>query len=215
LSRTLAAATLIAAPAFFSDASAGQIPRVPTYWIQLDDVSVESTRSRRTDTNYAALSVQADAGEARTTTKRLGDVGRGTKAVNMSLSRLRAPLAGRLRITWAVINYGGTRPDELTGLLKKAVEQQVAKSIDGDWLSQLSEAVSRALEEEGRAPSCDGPVLAGSLEISGADLARQTAQRKPLRVTRRQVGLEAPAKCAKKSDYIATLLIRRESAPVR
>jgi hypothetical protein len=100
-------------------------------------------------------------------------------------------------------------------LLKKAVEQQGAKVSDGDWLSQLSEAVSRALEEEGRAPSCDGPVLAGNLEISGTDLARQTGQGKVLRVTRRQDGLEAPAQCATKSDYIATLLIRRESPRVR
>ena len=140
MSKTVAAAALIAAQAFWSGASARQVPLAPTYWIQLDNTSVESTRSRRTDTNYAALSVQANAGEARTTTKRLGDVGRGTKAVNMSIPRIPVPPAGRLRITWAVINYGGGRPDELMSVLKKAVEQQVAKSSDGDWLSQLSEA---------------------------------------------------------------------------
>jgi hypothetical protein len=87
LSKTLAAAALIAGQAFWSAANARQSPLAPTYWIQLDNTSVESTRSRRTDTNYAVLSVQANAGEARTTSKRLGDVGRGTKAVNMSLSR--------------------------------------------------------------------------------------------------------------------------------
>jgi hypothetical protein len=70
----------------------------------------------------------------------------------------------------------------------------------------------RALDED-RASRCDG--LAGSLEISGTDLARQTGQGKALRVTRRQDGLEAPDRCAKKSDYSATLIIRRESARIR
>jgi hypothetical protein len=214
LSKTLAAAALIAAQAFWSGANARQNQLLPTYRIQLDDISVETTRSRRTDTNYAALSVQGSSGHPRTTTKRLGDVGRGTKAVNVSLSLIPVEQKGRLRLSWAVINYGGAKSDEMIGVLKTAVEQQVAKANDGDWLSQLSEAVSRALEED-RASRCDGPVLAGSLEISGTDLARQTSQGKLLRVTRRQEGLEAPAQCANKSDYFVTIVIRREAARLR
>jgi hypothetical protein len=214
LSKTLAAAALIAAQAFWSGANARQNQLVLTYRIQLDDISVETTRSRRTDTNYAALSVQGSSEPPRTTTKRLGDVGRGTKAVNVSLSLIPVGQKGRLRISWAVINYGGAKSDEMIGVLKTALEQQVAKESDGDWLSQLSAMLARALEED-RASRCDGPVLAGSLEISGTDLARQTAQGKALRVTRRQEGLEAPDRCAKKSDYSATLIIRRESARLR
>ena len=214
MSKTLAAAALIAAQTFWSGASAQQSRLVPTYRIQLDDISVERTRSRRTDTNYAALSVQGSSEHPRTSTKRLGDVGRGTKAVNVSLSLIPVEQNGRLRISWAVINYGGAKSDEMVGVLKEAVEQQVAQASDEDWLSQLSAVLARALEED-RASRCDGPVLAGSLEISGTDLARQTGQGKALRVTRRQEGLEAPDRCAKKSDYSATLIIRRESARIR
>ena len=77
-----------------------------SYRVQLSEISVQSPRSRRTDTDYAAISVQVGDTTARTVTRRIGNVGRGTKAVNMSLSKVVLTSQTQLRITWSVVNYG-------------------------------------------------------------------------------------------------------------
>ena len=175
-----------------------------SYRVQLSEISVQSPRSRRTDTNYAAISVQVGDKTARTVTRRIGNVGRGTKAVNMSLSKVVLTSQTQLRITWSVVNYGGERHDVLMRAVGNATEALTNES----GMTQLSEAVSDALAE--RKTSCDGPVFYATFEISGAELSGQLRSGKPLRITRRQQGMDAPSRCESRSDYLATVVIFKE-----
>jgi len=102
------------------------------------------------------MSVQVGDAAARTVRRRIGDVGRGTKALNMSLSNVVLTAQAQLRITWAVVNYGGERHDALMRALGEAAEEQTHES----WMTQLSEAVSDVLMD--RKKSCDGPVFAAT-----------------------------------------------------
>ena len=174
------------------------------YRVQLSEISVQSPRSRRTDTDYAAISVQLGDTAARTVTRRIGDVGRGTKAINLSLSKVAVTPQGRLRVNWAIVNYGGERHAVLMQVLGKAIEGQTQEN----WMAQLSQGLSDVLEA--RKGSCDGPVSAASFEITGAELSRQLRSGKPFRITRRQRGMEAPSRCQAKSDYSVTVVIFKE-----
>ena len=160
-----------------------------SYRVQLSEISVQSPRSRRTDTDYAAISVQVGDTTARTVTRRIGNVGRGTKAVNMSLSNVVLTSQTQLRITWSVVNYGGERHDVLMRAVGSATEEQTNES----GMTQLSEAVSDVLAD--RKKSCDGPVFYATFEITGAELSGQLRPGKPLRITRRQQGMDAPSRC--------------------
>jgi hypothetical protein len=175
-----------------------------TYRVQLAYISVQAPRSRRTDTNYAALSIQVGDTAARTVRRRIGNVGRGTKALNMSVSKVVLTPQTELRITWAVVNYGGDRHDALMRALGEATEEQTHES----WMTQLSEAVSDVLVD--RKKSCDGPVFAATFKITSAELSRQMKPRKPLTITRRQRGTEAASRCQSSSDYSATVVIFKE-----
>jgi hypothetical protein len=198
---------LFTAQAFWAGALAQQhASRLPTYRIQLAEISVQSPRSRRTDTIYAAITVEVDAAGPKTMARRLGDIGRGTKAVNMSLPLITIEPKAHARIAWAVVNYGGNRQDPLLQVLRKATESEMKGANDDTWISQLSDLVPI---DDDRVQSCDGPVLAGSLNVSGAELAAQSVPGKPWRITRRQRGVDAPAKCKNRSDYFATVMIVR------
>ena len=175
-----------------------------SYRVQLSEISVQSPRSRRTDTNYAAMSVQVGDTTARTVTRRIGNVGRGTKAVNMSLSKVVLTSQTQLRITWSVVNYGGERHDVLMRAVGSATEEKTNES----GMTQLSEAVSDVLAD--RRKSCDGPVFYATFEISGAELSGQLRSGKPLRITRRQQGMDAPSRCESRSEYSATVAIFKE-----
>lgn len=203
----------IAAQAFWAGALAQEkAERSTTYRIQLSEISVQSPRSRRTDTNYAAISVQVGTAAPQTVTRRLGDVGRGTKAVNMSFPQVVIGPKTRLSISWAVVNYGGERHDAMMRLLRKATEDHVKAASSETWISQLSDLIAI---EDARDQRCDGPVLASSFDIGGAELARQLGSGKPLRVTRRQRGLDAPRSCTSRSDYFATVIIVRQPPMLR
>ena len=175
-----------------------------SYRVQLSEISVQSPRSRRTDTNYAAMSVQVGDTTARTVTRRIGNVGRGTKAVNMSLSKVVLTSQTQLRITWSVVNYGGERHD----VLMRAVGNATEAPTNELGMTQLSEALSDVLAD--RKKSCDGPVFYATFEITGAELSGQLRSGKPLRITRRQQGMDAPSRCESRSDYSATVVIFKE-----
>jgi hypothetical protein len=113
-----------------------------------------------------------------------------------------------VKIGWALVNYGGEKHDAMMRLLAKATEDQVTRATNVNWMTELSEAVWPLLEE--RSKSCDGPLLAESFEIGSADLRRQLRPGKPLRVTRRQRGTDAPSGCQATSDYAATVVIFSE-----
>jgi hypothetical protein len=200
--------TLMAAQALVASALSQERSRQTAYRVQLSHISVQATRSRRTDTGYAAISVQVGDTEAGTLTRRIGNVGRGTKVLNMSLPKIVAIPQARVKIGWALVNYGGEKHDAMVRVLAKATEEQVIRATDVNWMTELSEAVSPLLEE--RTKSCDGPLLAASFEISSADLRRQLRPGKPWRVTRRQRGTDAPSRCQATSDYAATVVIFSE-----
>jgi len=180
-------------------------PKRTVYRVQLQEISVQTTRSRRTDTNYAALSVQVGNDKPQSVVRRLGDMGRGTKAINMAFPQLALRANERLTMAWAVANYGRDAQADVLQALRTATERW-ARRNDDKGLQDLSEALSDHFASEPR--TCDGPVLAGLYEIDAADLLRQSAS-KPLRITRRQTGLEAPDRCGAISDYAATIVVTR------
>jgi hypothetical protein len=179
------------------------------YRIQLQEIAVQAARSRRTDTNYAALGVRVGAAEPQILTRRVGDMGRGIKAMNMAFPRVAIRPGERLTVVWAVVNYGPETHAALLQSLKAAAEQRIRKGDGETWLEGLSENLSDVLANASR--NCDGPVAAGSYEIGGAELLRQSAA-KPLRIIRRQAGIAAPARCEGTSDYSVGIVITRSSA---
>jgi hypothetical protein len=180
-----------------------------TYRIQLHEIAVQATRSRRTDTNYAALAVRVGTTEPQILTRRMGDMGRGTKAVNMAFPRVAVRPSERLTVMWAVVNYGRETHAALLQSLRTATERQIRKGDATTWLEDLSDALSDVIVSGTH--SCDGPVAASGYEIGGADLLRQSAA-KPLRITRRQAGLAATARCRATSEYSVSIVITRSSA---
>jgi hypothetical protein len=180
----------------------------PPYRIQLQEIAVQATRSRRTDTNYVSLAVRVGSAEPQILARRVGDMGRGTKAINMAFPQVAVRSSERLTVVWAIVNYGRETHATLLQSLKAATERQVRKGDGNAWLQDLSEALSDVLGNG--AGNCDGPVVAGAHEIGGADLLRQSGS-KPLRITRRQAGLAAPATCRATSDYSVTIVISRGS----
>ena len=134
-----------------------------TYKVQLAYISVQAPRSSRT--NYAAMSVHVGETAARTVRMRIGDVGRGTKALNISLSNVVLTPQTQLRITWAVVNYGGERHDSLMRAVGEATEEQTYES----WMTQLSEAVSDVLVD--RKKSATGRFSRPPLRLLALNLA--------------------------------------------
>src|SRR5687768_1956430 len=73
-----------------------------SYRVQLSELSVQSPHSHRNDTDLPSFPTRRSSDLARTVTRRIGNVGRGTKAVNMSLSNVVLTSQKQLRITWSV-----------------------------------------------------------------------------------------------------------------
>jgi hypothetical protein len=199
------AATVWVGTTFRADAASASAQSA--YRIQLEELSVHATRARRTDTNYASVTVQVGNATPRTVTRRLGDMGRGVKAIGIAFPRLTIPRKERLKIVWAVVNYGGERHDLVLHTMKNGTEQKIRQENGGAWLSGLAQEMSEVLAS--RSSTCDGPVLADFYEASGADLSRHVGDRKALRISKRQAGIDAPRRCGVRSDYSATVAISR------
>ena len=187
-------------------------PAQADYTFTIESIMIRNTRTHHagvdgTDTDVIGTAVVVNGTQSAVAGETIGDVKRGSHAVNFPIVITQVRPTDRLSFIDTVVNAGDPSSQatttEVTGIVSKVAS--IVPGV-GSALSAVATGVGDVINLLN--PDCDGPVVADAIPASGADLALWT-QNGPYTRTIGFAGVNSATGCGSNSFYEVTYTITR------
>ncbi|OOG56201.1 hypothetical protein B0E48_08310 [Rhodanobacter sp. C03] len=186
--------------------SPGNAPATANYLFNLENITIRHLRSKNNDTLDLSAGVMVEGTPSDIANMSAGKFKTGSQGVNFPVLVDSVTPTDRINIAYSVVNAGNPTAQKTTTLVTGIIGQiwQVVP-VYGSLLGKVTDAIGSLINIVN--PDCDGPVVAGSVPATGAELFEMTHTGSTYRRTLAFPGVDSSPGCGGNSYYEVTYSI--------